>query len=126
MKRFIWKDHQNFDALVTTRDKNWLPYYKYPGKSNWMRLEEDPTTYDDVFNYPRIYLVMVPPGLEKKFLENYNIQEQSAGKVLRKRLKNYGEEINISVDGVLTKAEVTDILSNDLIRVWYLNQEGRS
>jgi hypothetical protein len=38
---------------------------------------------------------------------------------LKERLLNYGSEINFSVDGVLTKAEVIEILSQEDIKVSY-------
>lgn len=39
---------------------------------------------------------------------------------------NFGSEVNVSVDGVLTKAEVTDLLSPDEIRASYLDDYGIS
>ena len=44
--------------------------------------------------------------------------------MLRRRFRNFGSEINISIQGVLTKAEVTDILNKDNIRVAYIDQNG--
>ena len=38
---------------------------------------------------------------------------------MKERLLNYGSEINFSVDGVLTKAEVIEILSKEDIKVSY-------
>ncbi len=60
-----------------------------------------------MFNYQRTFLVMVPKAVEKEFRSNYNVEERKGGKYLKKRFKNYGSEINISVEGVLTRAEVT-------------------
>ncbi len=56
---------------------------------------------------------MVPKAVEKEFRSNYNVEERKGGKYLKKRFKNYGSEINISVEGVLTRAEVTEIISHD-------------
>ena len=95
-----------------------MPYYKYPGRNNWLRYQPA-SNHEDPFNCPRTYLVFVPPKLIKQFTNMYNIQEIKNGKCLKERLLNYGSQINFSVDGVLTKAEVIEILTKDEIKVSY-------
>jgi hypothetical protein len=89
-----------------------------------MKLPPSPQSQDEIFNSIRTYLVFVPTHLENLFVSNYNIQEVKDGKLLKRRFKNYGAEINISSDGMLTKAEVVEIVRSDAVRVSYVDING--
>ncbi len=58
-------------------------------------------------------MLFVLPQYAKKFDLDYNIQEERKEQKLKRRLRNYGAEVNVSIQGVLTRAEVVDIIDEE-------------
>ena len=90
--------------LAMGYESKWQGYYKYPGRSNWEKLPHSLSAQNEVFNSIKTFVVFVAPHLEDQFVANYNIHSTKQGRILKRRFKNYGAEINISVNGMLTKA----------------------
>jgi hypothetical protein len=73
IKKFSKTSTFNIEDIATETEKQWRPYYKYPGKNNWMLLPTNRAARDEIFNSIRTYLVFVRPDLEEEFKDKFNI-----------------------------------------------------
>lgn len=81
---------------------------------------------ETLFSATKTYVALVARELSEGFERRYNQHEGPKGQVINERLFNYGSEINVYVNGVLTKAEVVEILDDEEIVIEYITDNGTS
>lgn len=70
-------------------------------------------------------MTFVPKRIEEEFLSNYAIKVNAKKeRFLKERFAHYGNEVNISIGGVLTAAEVVDIKDERNITVEFQDDLG--
>ena len=66
-KGFGAKEDIRDKASTKEHNEKRVPYYKYPGKNNWLLVPEKIEEQDEIFSCPKTFLVFVPRRLQRDF-----------------------------------------------------------